>query len=965
MKTQSRVSVYRNSYDIAGITASLDAVIKRIQIGDKGLDEKTRYCNALAITEPKKYKAYKEKELPAVTFSGTFPKGQRKAQRLLHHSGQVIIDIDGLTTEQIPYLLAELAQMPQVVLAFVSPSGLGIKVVVSVDPIPRNDLEHKGAYQACLDFFDDLATEYRFSIDTSGKDCSRLCYLAYDPRAIVHTDTPKIDWDREAWITAEKEKQKRFDEAAKKTYTGKVDITALDYIDHHDLDYNQWLSVITACKVAGITWQQVDAWCRKGGHLYVEGEVEQRWNGLNLDVSWGAVVNLAKQNGYVPPNRYRRKPVKLHKNVVSMLTETLQKSREFLKSVFENKKIKFFGLRADTGVGKNEAAIHYYLRGFSGLLNVPTTDLAKEMEARLNAAEVNGVFRYRGILSNPDGQFPYDNPCIHASRYDGIASRGWNAYELLCEVCEVREVCEESGYRSQAEQAKLAQVNVMPFPDIFLNPAFRTVAKDYLPTYHDDLILHDEFDPFNFLEINLPKSRLVQMRDDWTGSDPSQFAKDILRILESEGDLSELRSLVMGLRTVERDSILEGLTCVMWNGQVLSRDEAHRCHDFRSASRSLDTISNLPRLETEDWNLLVQLELFFERYPRDTDMPMKYENDTLTFYLPPLPMNTRARMGFMSATLNETMFRRAMDNRQIKRGDVSFHDTGVTEWHDLAIVYQLRTNRNPRATTYTPKGERGDGDLLSVTGDVYFGLVSEDLKKPNRGLITYKALLEEKASELEGIPTANFGGLVGLDTHFDGVKVLHVLFSPELPLSAVEFKAKMIFGNETEPLCYDRDENGRYIDTRLQACYDSGVADELLQGIGRGRLVSKYIIVVVWCSHYLPGITDRPQCYLFDEVDWEQTDGDLSKLQAVISEREAAEQSGDAQAYAEATRQSERTAYRQTAEKRKQTKVERNAEIVRLHSEGWKQVDIVAHISKLFGKINKATVSRVLKKLQN
>ena len=661
-----------------------------------------------------------------------------------------------------------------------------------------------------------------------------------------------------------------------------------------------------------------------------------------------------------------RKPVRLQKNVVSMLTETLQKSREFLKSVFENKKIKFFGLRADTGVGKNEAAISLFLRGFSGLVNVPTTDLAKEIEARLNAAEVNGVLRYRGILSNPDGAFPDENPCIHALRYDAIASRGWNAYELLCEGCEVRGLCEERGYRSQAEQAKQAQVTVMPFPDIFLNPAFRAVAKDYLPTYHDDLILHDEFDPFNFLGINLPKSRLVQMRDDWDGYEPSQFAKNILHILEVDGELSQLRSLVLGMTDAERESIIEGLTCVMWHGQILSSDEAHRCHDFRSASRSLDTIGNLPRLETEYWNLIVQLELFFERYERDADMPMTYENDTLTFYLPPLPMPTRARMGFMSATLNETMFRRAMDSRQIKRGDVSFHDVGLTEWHPEVSVYQLRTNRNPRATAYTPKGVRVDGDLLSPTGEFYFGLVSEDLKNPNRGLITYKALLEEKVSELEGIPTANFGGLVGLDMHFKDVEVIHVLFSPELPLSAVEFKAKIMFGNhDTEPLCYDRDENGHFLDTRLQACYDSGVIDELLQAIGRGRLVSRHVIIVVWCSHYLPGVTDRSQCFLFDEIDWEQADGDFERLQAVVSEREAAESSGDATAYAEATGQSERTAYRQTAEKRKQSKNERNAEIVRLHNEGWNQADIVVYISKHLGKINKSTVSRVIKKLQN
>ena len=198
--------------------------------------------------------------------------------------------------------------------------------------------------------------------------------------------------------------------------------------------------------------------------------------------------------------------------------------------------------------------------------------------------------------------------------------------------------------------------------------------------------------------------------------------------------------------------------------------------------------------------------------------------------------------------------------------------------------------------------------------------------------------------------------------HFQSVDVLPILFAPEMPPSAVEMKAKMMFGDDTESLCYDRDDNGNYTDPRLQACYDDGVIRELLQAIGRDRLVSRPVTIIVWCSHYLPSITDRSQCYLFDEVDWQQADGDIQKLSFVVTEREAAEKSGDAHAYAEATGESERTAYRQTQEARTASKAERDAEIVRLPSEGVKQADIVSHISKHFGKINQGTVSRVLKK---
>ena len=962
------VSVYRNSFDKIGTTVTLNDAIKRIKHGNRGLDEKTRHCHALALTEPEKYKKYKARHLPAVTFACVMSSRHTEKSiddRLKQHSGHITIDIDGLNPSEIPDLLAQLAQMPEVVLAFVSPSGMGIKVIVRVDPTPQDAQEHKGAFQACVAFFGDLATEFGFQIDTSGSDVSRLCYLAHDPLAIVNTNALPIAWDRDAYLASlEKQTTERANVSVE--YDGDVDVAALNFIDPDEKDpsgnsYKNWLDVGMGCKNAGLP---VEAWIdwSRASKDFDENEIRRKWNTFDSytgeKITWGTVVHLAKQYGYKPLRSFIRRPVKLEKNLVSMLTETLDKSREFLQFVFSNKKIKFFGLRADTGVGKNETAITFFLRGFSGLVNVPTTDLGKELQARFHKAEID-AFRYRGILSNPDGEFPDENPCIHAVRYDAIASRGWNAYQLLCESCEVREVCEERGYRSQVEQAKKAQVTVMPFPDIFMNPAFRSLAKEFLPTYSDDLILHDEFDSASaFLKIDVPKSRLVHLRDDWNGYDPSYFAKELLRILEVEGDLSLLRKLVLELTDAEREAILEGLTCVMFNGQILTREDAHRCDDFRMASRSLDTIHTLPRLETDSWNLLIMLELFFERYSRASDMPMKYENDTLTFMLPPLPMKTRARMGFMSATLTEPFFRRAFDNREKSRGDVSFHDTGLTEWHPEAKVYQLRTNRNPRATAYTPKGERVDGQLLSPSGAFFFDLVADDLKHENRGLITYKLLIKERAAELEGIPTANFGGLVGLDTHFQDVDVLHILFSPELPLTEVEFKVKMLFGDDTEPLSFDRDADGHYIDARLQACYEDGVISELLQAIGRGRLVSKPVTVVIWCSHFLPGITDREQTLLFDEFDWDEADGDIKKLADVVEAREAAELNGDVQAYAEATGQSERTARRQTQQTRQQTKAERNAEIVRRYAGG--DGETQQEIADALG-IGLATVNRVLK----
>ena len=479
----TRLSVYDGVKDTQGVAVSIDAVVERIRTGVRGLKEKTEMCNVLAQTDKAAYSELKN-TLPAVTWGGVFEK--RKAEALREHTGYIVLDVDD--TLDTGSVLADFSQNPHVRFAFVSPSGQGIKPVIPVDPIPCDAKEHTQAFFAVLDVFDAYVQRDPKQIKAQ-KEVNRLCFLAWDPNPVENPNAIPVTWDPS---DVSNEQQASDGEGwgggsrAMPAVDATESETVLAFLDA-DCDYETWLQIGMGCHAGGVSFQEWDAWSSQGSK-YNAAEMPPKWQSFKgSGITWGTVVHLAKLNGYEPPRFSIRKPVKLQKNVVSMLTETLAKSREFLKSVFENKKIKFFGLRADTGVGKSEAMIAFLLRGFSGLINVPTTDLAKELQARLDNAEIES-FRYRGILSDPDGEFPDASPCIHAVRYEAIASRGWNAYELLCESCEVREVCEERGYRAQARSAKQAQVTVMPFPDIFLNPAFRSLAKEFLPTYHDDLI---------------------------------------------------------------------------------------------------------------------------------------------------------------------------------------------------------------------------------------------------------------------------------------------------------------------------------------------------------------------------------------------------------------------------------------------------------------------------------------------
>ena len=339
--TRTPVSIYRNSKDNTGTICTLDAIYKRIVSGGKGLDEKTKNARALSQTDKAKYRVYKTKEFPAVTFAGTFTR--RNAQGLKQHSGMLVLDLDELPRDKIPESLAALAQRGDIVLAFISPSGAGIKIVVRVNPTPTNDPEHKAAYQAALDHFHPFLEELdiSFNVDTGTKDLPRLCFLAHHPQAIYNPETTAIQWDREAY-QAERENGKsggtskgKSGTASKQTAPALLDVDfsqwqadttfdliALNYIhpdkpvqtDPDDLatrkeGYGVWVTVGMAIYNESLPLEIWDAWSQAGGK-YSENDpdaLQQKWDSFSDErdkqVKWGTIVEFAKVNGYTPPQK--------------------------------------------------------------------------------------------------------------------------------------------------------------------------------------------------------------------------------------------------------------------------------------------------------------------------------------------------------------------------------------------------------------------------------------------------------------------------------------------------------------------------------------------------------------------------------------------------------------------------------------------------------------------------------------
>jgi hypothetical protein len=135
-----------------------------------------------------------KKELPAICFSGEFSK--RADNALVQHSGLICLDFDGFNT--VKDMLSAKKQMASdeyIMSVFISPSGIGLKVLVKIPADPEN---HRGYFKSLEEYFG------MEEFDKSCKNESRVCYESYDPKIY-------INYDSEVWNDISEEKAKEVD----------------------------------------------------------------------------------------------------------------------------------------------------------------------------------------------------------------------------------------------------------------------------------------------------------------------------------------------------------------------------------------------------------------------------------------------------------------------------------------------------------------------------------------------------------------------------------------------------------------------------------------------------------------------------------------------------------------------------------------------------------------------------------
>ena len=159
--------------------------------------------------------------------------------------------------------------------------------------------------------------------------------------------------------------------------------------------------------------------------------------------------------------------------------------------------------------------------------------------------------------------------------------------------------------------------------------------------------------------------------------------------------------------------------------------------------------------------------------------------------------------------------------------------------------------------------------------------------------------------------------------------VFWILGCPNVKLDVSRNRAKIIYGNDTVPLCHDYDkEKGVYVDRRLQLCWESEVSALLTQANGRARLNRLANTVIALTNILIPDFTDRAIGFVPEDL---EVAGGLDNLAEVAEARMEAEKKSS---------KTEKKTARQREQEARELKVRQKNEVYRLYNTGMNKVDI-------------------------
>lgn len=174
------VSFYRNMKSTEVVPATIGKVLDAIQ--SPFYESQVKSIRKLKILGKFEEADELKGNLHAVTFCATF-KGRRLSGLYEEYNSLMVIDIDKLSADEMKRVKDCLEVCPIVATYWQSPSGAGWKGLVPLNYLHSDNKtdvvdKHHWAFQKLEDYF---KSEYNITLDASGKDITRLCFMSWCP----------------------------------------------------------------------------------------------------------------------------------------------------------------------------------------------------------------------------------------------------------------------------------------------------------------------------------------------------------------------------------------------------------------------------------------------------------------------------------------------------------------------------------------------------------------------------------------------------------------------------------------------------------------------------------------------------------------------------------------------------------------------------------------------------------------
>ena len=103
-------------------------------------------------------------------------------EHIVKYNGLMILDFDKIQKDQYSEAFDKVKEIPYTYMAFRSPSGNGIKIIV---PINTGIEDHSKAFNQVGAYYSE---KLNLTLDKSGKNPNRLCYVSEDPEAFLNEE---------------------------------------------------------------------------------------------------------------------------------------------------------------------------------------------------------------------------------------------------------------------------------------------------------------------------------------------------------------------------------------------------------------------------------------------------------------------------------------------------------------------------------------------------------------------------------------------------------------------------------------------------------------------------------------------------------------------------------------------------------------------------------------------------------